>query len=94
MVKFSVYLKRHVFVTFVCFYAHQTSILDVQNEAESITEHSLTMAPRGRANKPRQTVHKPQTKDKQSNQLPLPHQGDHNARQDPLNATHHENMPI
>ena len=45
------------------------------------------MTTRGRANIPWQTVHKPQTKEKQSNQLPLPHQGDHNARQDPLNTT-------
>ena len=28
-----------------------------------------------------------QTKEKQSNQLPLPQEGDHNARQVPLNTT-------
>ena len=33
------------------------------------------------------TVYKPQCKEKQSNQLPLSQQGDHNARHDPLYTT-------
>ena len=40
-----------------------------------------------RANKQWQSGHKPPTKEKQSNQLSLPQQGDHNARQDPVNTT-------
>ena len=43
---------------------------------ESITDHSLPMTPREKANKPWQTVHKPQTRVKQSNKLRLPQQGD------------------
>ena len=47
------------------------------------------MKARGKANRPGQTEHKPQTKEKQSNQLHLSQQGDHNrihyARQDQLN---------
>ena len=45
------------------------------------------MTPRGRANKPKQIVLKPQTKGKQGNQVCLLQQGDHNARQDPQNPT-------
>ena len=54
------------------------------------------MAPRDRANQPWQTAHKANTKKekkkkkkkekkkKQSIEFPLPQQGDHSARQDPL----------
>ena len=45
------------------------------------------MTPRGRADKPRQAVQKPQTEGKQSHKLTFPQQGDHNARQDSLNTT-------
>ena len=44
------------------------------------------MTPMGRANKAFQTVHNPQTKEKLSNQLSFPQQGNHNARPDPLNT--------
>ena len=44
-----------------------------------ITEHSLPMTPRGKEIKPRQAVHKPQSKEKQSNQSLLPQQGKKNA---------------
>ena len=52
----------------------------------TITEHNLPVAPRGRANKPRQTIYMSQTKEKQRNQLLLLQQGDHKSRQDPLNV--------
>ena len=45
------------------------------------------MKPRGTANKLRRTVHKPRAKEEPSNQFPLSQQGDHNARQGPLNTT-------
>ena len=42
---------------------------------------------RGRPNKPRQTVYKPPTKEKQSNQTQLPQKVDHNAIPEPPNTT-------
>ena len=47
------------------------------------------MTPWGQANEPRQTLHKPQIKEKQNKQLYLPKEGDHNARQDLKNTSHH-----
>ena len=50
-------------------------------------ERDLSTYDTKRKNKPWQTVHIPQTKDKQNNnQLALLQQGDHNVRQDPLNT--------
>ena len=44
-------------------------------EIATIIDHGLVMSPRGRANKPWETVHKPQSNEELINQ-----QGDHNAR--------------
>ena len=52
-----------------------------------ITEHCLPMTPGGKTNTPRQTVHKSRTKENQINRRPLPQQGDHNSRPDPVNTT-------
>ena len=51
----------------------------------TVTEYSLPITLKAEAKK--STVHKPQTQEKQSNQLSLPLQGDHTIRQDPLNIT-------
>ena len=52
-----------------------------------ITEHSLPMIPRGRANKSWQTLHVPQTEEKQDSHLHISQRGDHNAGQNQSHAT-------
>ena len=56
----------------------------------TLTDRSQAKTLRGRANKQNQ-VHKPQTKEKQSNQFPFPQPDDHNTRQD---ALEHNNSPV